>query len=795
MRFLKPQSLLLLSLLTVLAVAPLWAQTELPAGQVGILYKYLVPVQGGKPPLTWSVKGQLPDGLTINKHNGLVQGVPTKEGTYQFDVWINDSSKQRRSEHKTYSVLIKSAEAMLADTPFCSDPPEIDNYDIGRLVRENYLEIVYDAHSGKTQWQRHETRWWGLVQGASISAPQNALLTPYAYQKERILVKVCNSKFQSTLTATATATPIPEAGLDIHGLTQAALTTTPGGPGAPAKAAVGGAGTPPPTDPIDAMAQLPNAKDAITQYLAGLKDAYDLEYRELKGSIDSLYCEPASETCNLDTPGYLLKVAEKLDDAVKKQQGSRDAKTNQGKYTELAARTTALAASVSNLASALATASLPTRYSQLLSDGQTLKNEQGKLAQNVQSAKDTVQTDQNNLAIAQATVEDKQKSLDKAKIDLSKATSDNRQAAQNSVDKAQTALDGATKTRDQNQQTLTRDQAKAKDLESADSSLKPGIEAVLGAPVSDLVTRIQDIDSQMTTLHQKASEVFKEMNSLHDSSRFTIASVVTPVSSNAVLTVVITLQDQFSPFGFGPAQAAKGTTPGPTTGTGNVKNKNSGGDGGGKGPTAPGGQDQQQQQAQNTSQQQTQNAPQNGSPAGLAVVKQVLVEVHRLSDFNIVSGFAVSSIRARAFALHPYPSPMPGTAPTFQVAYQSQNTPFQYQYIVGLNMYLKKRDFFPGYLTKAMRFTPGILVGTSVTSSGNFKVGLDWEFWNGVDIYGGFDLGQITRLGNGVVLGSTPFPLTATSVPTNTNFQGGGFFGLGFDANVFQSIFKKVFSQ
>jgi hypothetical protein len=162
---------------------------------------------------------------------------------------------------------------------------------------------------------------------------------------------------------------------------------------------------------------------------------------------------------------------------------------------------------------------------------------------------------------------------------------------------------------------------------------------------------------------------------------------------------------------------------------------------------------------------------------------------------NIVSGFAVSTIPARAFGLHPYPSPTPGTAPTFQVAYQSQNTPFQYQYIVGLDMYLRKRDFFPGYLTKAMRFTPGILVATSVTSSGNFKLGLDWEFWNGVDIYGGFDLGQITRLGNGVVLGSTPFTTTATTVPTNTNFRGGGFFGLGFDANIFQSIFKKVFSQ
>ena len=46
----------------------------------------------GTPPLTWSISGTLPPGLTLNTNNGQVSGTPTAAGSYPYTVTVTDSS-------------------------------------------------------------------------------------------------------------------------------------------------------------------------------------------------------------------------------------------------------------------------------------------------------------------------------------------------------------------------------------------------------------------------------------------------------------------------------------------------------------------------------------------------------------------------------------------------------------------------------------------------------------------------------------------------------------------------------
>ncbi|MCB5166972.1 putative Ig domain-containing protein [Streptomyces bambusae] len=88
-----------------------WADTPLPSGTAGNAYSVPVvtgPATGGTPPVTYSVSGTLPPGLTLSS-DGLLSGTPTTAGTYAFTVTATDSANPAQTVSKAFSVTINNA--------------------------------------------------------------------------------------------------------------------------------------------------------------------------------------------------------------------------------------------------------------------------------------------------------------------------------------------------------------------------------------------------------------------------------------------------------------------------------------------------------------------------------------------------------------------------------------------------------------------------------------------------------------------------------------------------------------
>ena len=94
-----------------LAIVPV---RRFPLATVGTPYKYPFKIWGGVAPFTWKLNsGQLPPGLTLGATSGVLSGVPTTPGTYQFAVRLTDSSlatqarKARTFVTRTMKLIVK----------------------------------------------------------------------------------------------------------------------------------------------------------------------------------------------------------------------------------------------------------------------------------------------------------------------------------------------------------------------------------------------------------------------------------------------------------------------------------------------------------------------------------------------------------------------------------------------------------------------------------------------------------------------------------------------------------------
>jgi N-acetylglucosamine-6-sulfatase len=73
-----------------LAIIPV---NKLPSSRIGVPYRFQMQTWGGLAPFTWTVStGSLPPGITLDAAGGLISGIPTAKGTYQFSIRIADSS-------------------------------------------------------------------------------------------------------------------------------------------------------------------------------------------------------------------------------------------------------------------------------------------------------------------------------------------------------------------------------------------------------------------------------------------------------------------------------------------------------------------------------------------------------------------------------------------------------------------------------------------------------------------------------------------------------------------------------
>ncbi len=102
--------------LTIAPAAPLSITTAtLPNGTVGTAYSATLAATGGVSPYTWSVStGTLPAGLTLSATSGAITGTPTAAATSSFTVQVADSAKNTAT--KALSIIVGAAVAPLTIT-------------------------------------------------------------------------------------------------------------------------------------------------------------------------------------------------------------------------------------------------------------------------------------------------------------------------------------------------------------------------------------------------------------------------------------------------------------------------------------------------------------------------------------------------------------------------------------------------------------------------------------------------------------------------------------------------------
>lgn len=587
-----------------------------------------------------------------------------------------------------------------------ADPIPIATEGTKRLkVNRNYLVVIYDARSGQVAWYDYASQQRGRT--SIIRMENRSVFTPVTYNKERILVRVCGIKFNSTVTISPTSTQIPENTLDIRGVPSAAAAPslgaqapTGGAPTGPAAVAAAAAEAPPATKII-----APQNVERIAQQAA----TYYLTYEAIRKSIVAIACENPDDlsNCPLDTVPSIEHEAEILSNSL-----SSASPENQGVFNSLFISTQKLVADLTNLSTSLTSANLLGGVVQLTSTFSSLSTGTGAADPSVLAAVDPNSNQSNRDRI-------------NARLRLY----------------------------------LPPGHAPI-DISDILSRMPPG----------GLIAQVNALNDQLDGLRKSASTVFATINDLHDRSNIDITNVLTPMT-NGVITIQITVQDNYVPFGFSNAPAAViaagGTAASAASSTPQLAAT----------PAKPG----PPKASQTAAPVSPTVASATPSPAPQHVDAQVQIEVHHKADFNVVAGFAAVAIRQQSFGLVPSKSAF--------VPFMSQDQRFSLQPIVGLNWYPGGRDFYPTYLGKR-RWIPGILFGTSFTSTSTFMGGPNFEFVNGLDLYGGIAVGNETQLAKGVTLGVTQFTSSSATVPTTQNLKPGAFFGLGFDLSVFSSIFK-----
>lgn len=284
-----------------------------------------------------------------------------------------------------------------------------------------------------------------------------------------------------------------------------------------------------------------------------------------------------------------------------------------------------------------------------------------------------------------------------------------------------------------------------------------------------------NIGQDLPALKSTAGAVFKDMNDLRDMSEQAIVTVLNQPTTNQVVAISFALVDNWTPFALTPATANQVST-----------------QSGGMGVISAAGSPVASSPAVKTT-----AAPTNPQPP----VRAILLAVHRLIRFNAVGGFYWSTLRTHNYSVMPGPATTATAGGVTTVTPATSGTPYlsqnsrQIGAFAGLEIYIDRRDLFPGYLSNSMRWTPGFLVGTSATAPTNFMVGLNFEPVTGIDFYGGMLYGQETRLANGISSGPAGTQLsTSGTVPTTQSYVCCKvFIGVGLDAHFVTSIFTGLF--
>lgn len=139
----SPPATVTASLSITIQYAPLSiTTTSLPSGRVDVSYSATLAAAGGLPPYSWALtQGSLPNGLTLNTSTGIVSGVPTTPGTFNFMVQVSDSQSPPATASAPLTIAVNSWVVFLSWN--ASTSPGVIGYNVFRATNSGgpYTEL------------------------------------------------------------------------------------------------------------------------------------------------------------------------------------------------------------------------------------------------------------------------------------------------------------------------------------------------------------------------------------------------------------------------------------------------------------------------------------------------------------------------------------------------------------------------------------------------------------------------------------------------------------------------------
>ncbi|HSO76698.1 MAG TPA: putative Ig domain-containing protein, partial [Blastocatellia bacterium] len=115
----------------------------LTEGTSGASYSFLLQKKGGAPPYTWAIaSGELPPGLSLNATSGLVSGIPTEDGTFNFTVRLTDAQPVE-VESETLTIVVNPAPLVITSSGDLTG---------GRLNVDYTYQLTFSGGRGPYVW-------------------------------------------------------------------------------------------------------------------------------------------------------------------------------------------------------------------------------------------------------------------------------------------------------------------------------------------------------------------------------------------------------------------------------------------------------------------------------------------------------------------------------------------------------------------------------------------------------------------------------------------------------------------
>ena len=293
--------------------------------------------------------------------------------------------------------------------------------------------------------------------------------------------------------------------------------------------------------------------------------------------------------------------------------------------------------------------------------------------------------------------------------------------------------------------------------------------------------RMYELNENLNTLREglrlidaNTTELYNRMNEWYSNSSIEQTDLLAPETSNAYVRLSIVVQRGYTPF----TMANAGGAITPTT---------------------------------------TLNVPATSGTASTSTpahaVKTILIEVHRLANFNLMGGVmwihAPTANYGEQTEQTTQSTSSSGGTPTttysetcgtttitvpasgsYSCLVQTQKSNWQIAGMAGVLWYPFGHDYFPrrsGFLNSGRNQIPSLLFASSITSLGSAAGAVNWEPMNGIDLYGGVGSAHTMVPVSGFTA-NTIIP-TGTTVQTQTQLHWKLTFGVGFDLSVFGQIF------